>query len=35
MVSLDEAFDMIKFGQISDGQTITALTQAAMYLGKI
>lgn len=34
-VSFDEAFDMIRFGQINDGQTITAITQCAMYLGKI
>jgi 8-oxo-dGTP pyrophosphatase MutT (NUDIX family) len=34
-VNFEEALDMIRFGQITDGQTITALTQAAIYLGKI
>lgn len=34
-VSFNEAFDMIKTGHLTDGQTITALAYAALYLGKI
>ena len=34
-VSFDEAFSMIRSGQINDAQCITAITQAALYLGKI
>jgi 8-oxo-dGTP pyrophosphatase MutT (NUDIX family) len=34
-VNFDEVWDMIRFGQVTDGQTITAITQAAIYLGKI
>jgi 8-oxo-dGTP pyrophosphatase MutT (NUDIX family) len=34
-VTFDEAFDMIKFSQINDSQCITAITKAAMLMGKI
>lgn len=34
-VSFEEAFDMIRFGQINDSQCITAITLAALYMGKV
>lgn len=34
-VSFDEAFVMIRSGQISDGQTIFAIMLASLYMGKI
>ncbi len=34
-VNFEEAFDMIRFGQINDSQCITAITKAAMLMGKI
>lgn len=34
-VNFTEAFIMIKDGTITDGQTITAITKAAMHLGKL
>lgn len=32
-VSFSEAFDMMKKGEINDAQCITAITQAALYMG--
>lgn len=35
LVSFDEAFVMIRSGQINDAQTSSAIMQAALYMGKI